>query len=214
MKLLLATGNQGKEKEIRTILGDIPFGMVSLKNYPNAPEVDENEHTFEGNAIKKARELHEFTGLPTLADDSGLEVFELGMQPGVYSARFSGSDATDMKNNRKLLGMMEGVPREKRAAQFHCVSAFVYGDVTYTTEGICRGTIAFEMRGNGGFGYDCLVIPNGYDKTFGELPQDLKDRISHRGQSLAKMRDFLLRIAPTLMTPTAGNAGSQDLRVH
>jgi XTP/dITP diphosphohydrolase len=188
MNLLIATRNPGKLKEIRAIF-DLPFvKLLSLDDVGEMPEVIEDRNTFEANAVKKAVTLALASGMWTLADDSGLEVDALDGAPGVYSARYAGEPADHAANNRKLLAELTGKP--DRAARFRCVIALANPrGRSQFVEGACEGTIAEALCGDHGFGYDPLFIPKGYDKTFGELDADVKNRISHRAVALAKAID-------------------------
>lgn len=190
-KIVLATQNTHKVIEIRQILKDLPVQLLSLDDFPNVPDVIEDKDSFEGNALKKAREIFDFTGLPSIADDSGLEVEALNGDPGILSARFSGKDATDLKNNQKLLGLLTNIPLDKRDAQFRCVAAFINSDQEHLEEGICKGTIINDFRGNQGFGYDPLFYLQEFEKTMAELSEDEKNSISHRGKAFKKMTHFL-----------------------
>lgn len=194
-KLVLATGNQKKLVELQAILQDAGVEILTLDDFPSLPEVEEDGQTMAENAVKKARIVCEFTGLPTLADDSGLEVDALGGRPGVYSARFAGEPADDVRNNAKLLNLMDGVPDEKRAARFRCVIALAVpeGGVR-TATGTVEGRIGHGPRGTGGFGYDPLFTPEGYDQTFAELPGTIKNRISHRSRALTAIRPAILSV--------------------
>jgi len=191
-KIILATHNRGKLKEIQAILGSLPIEFLSLFDYPELPEVIEDGKTLEQNAVKKSREIFQLTQLPTLADDTGLEVFHLGMAPGVISARYAGEKVSYEDNNRKLLKELYGIPYEQRKAQFRCVASFIAPNIETTVEGICQGRIISDLRGSGGFGYDPLFIPNGYDQTFAELPSEIKNRISHRAQAFQKIKTLIL----------------------
>lgn len=185
---MLATRNRGKIQEIRDILQMLNVDIVSLLDVKALPEVVEDGTTLEANALKKAREIFLATGIPALADDSGLEVFALGMRPGVFSARYAGEHVTYEANNRKLLSEMKNCPLSERNARFRCIIAFVAPHVENISEGICEGSIATKPRGTGGFGYDPLFIPIGYNKTFAELSIEIKNRISHRSLALRKIR--------------------------
>lgn len=189
--LLLATRNPDKIKEIRQILGGMNIQIQSLLDFPSAPEIVEDGTTFEENALKKARAAFAHTQLPSLADDSGLEVFYLNGKPGVLSARYAGEHATYDDNNRKLLRALMGTMPDQRRAQFRCVVAFVAPAIEKLAEGICHGVIAEQPRGSGGFGYDPLFIPDGFEQTYAELPSEVKNRISHRGKALEAMREIL-----------------------
>lgn len=188
-KLLLATRNEHKKIEIKEILKELELDIMNLEDIPAMPEVDEDGETFAANALKKARTIAELSGYVTMADDSGLVVDALQGKPGVYSARFAGEKATDEENNRKLLKLMEHIPETQRTAHFECVIALVEPrGLEQTVSGQCPGRIAFAPRGPGGFGYDPLFIPDGYQFSFAELSSEEKNRISHRGQALAKAR--------------------------
>jgi XTP/dITP diphosphohydrolase len=184
MKLLIATRNRHKVEEIRAIFQPPGVTLTGADEWPGLPEVEEDAATFEGNALKKARELGAASGLWTLADDSGLEVKALGGAPGVYSARYAGAEANPAANNAKLLAALEGV--NDRQAQFRCVLALCAPDGrSWTVEGLCRGSIAHAPSGHHGFGYDPLFVPEGHSRTFAELPAAEKNRISHRARALA-----------------------------
>ncbi|MCF6265658.1 MAG: XTP/dITP diphosphatase [Desulfuromusa sp.] len=196
MKLLVATGNQGKLKEIRSLLEGSPLEIVGLDQLVDPPEVVEDGATFTANARKKAQEMAEFSGYLTLADDSGLVVNALNGAPGVYSARYAGEQCDDIANNDKLLTVMEGVADEKRQAAFHCVMALAWPDGRCETyEGQVSGLIMHGLRGDGGFGYDPLFIVPEYGKTMAELPLEIKNRISHRGTTLRKVIPLLQELA-------------------
>ena len=193
-KLVLATRNKGKLAEISALLRDLPVAVLSVFDFPEVPEVDENGATLEENALKKARTIFNATHLPALADDSGLEVFALGMKPGVLSARYAGEHVTYDDNNRKLLEELQGVPANERRAQFRCVAAFVAKDLEKTAEGTCTGIIIDAPRGSGGFGFDPLFVPDGYDKTFAELPLEVKNSFSHRAKAFQQMKKLLVEV--------------------
>ncbi|NLV16333.1 MAG: XTP/dITP diphosphatase [Syntrophomonadaceae bacterium] len=184
-KLVLATRNEKKKREILEIVEGTGFEIVTLRDFPHAPEVVEDALTFKENAIKKATAIADYTGCVTFADDSGLEVDALGGMPGVFSARFAGEPSDDERNNKMLLEMLKEVPAEKRTARFRCVIAIAFPDGRIeTADGVCEGHIGLEPRGQKGFGYDPLFIPDNYQQTFGELPSETKNAISHRGQAL------------------------------
>ncbi|WP_408954946.1 XTP/dITP diphosphatase [Natroniella sp. ANB-PHB2] len=193
MKLFLATGNKNKVKEMKEILADTEIEILSQVDIGDLPEVIEDANTFTGNALKKARELGQYTKLPVIADDSGLVVEALDGQPGVYSARFAGEDATAEENNQKLLDSLKEVSSEKRTAYFICAMAFVTSEgEEKVVQGKCEGRIAMEPKGEMGFGYDPLFIVDGYDQTFAQLGADVKNRISHRAYALKKMKKLLV----------------------
>lgn len=189
--LLLATRNPGKVREITSILEDSGWSFSSAQENVGTP--DENGKTFTDNAIAKARFYASAAGLWALADDSGLEVDALGGAPGVYSARYAGENASDADRRELLLSELAKVSAPERRARFVCVVAIANADgaVLNVSEGICVGTLTFAPRGNGGFGYDPLFVPDGYDQTFAELPENVKNRISHRARALLKTRQFL-----------------------
>ncbi len=190
--LLVATRNPGKLKEIEAILGS-EVALVSLADYPETHEVVEDGDTFEANAIKKAVETANATGLTTLADDSGLEVDALDGAPGVYSARFAGPDATDADNNEKLLTLLSGLPEERRQARFRCVVAVVVpGGEARTATAAWEGRIVHEPRGDNGFGYDPLFFSPAHGTTSADLPPEEKNRASHRGKALRAARPLIL----------------------
>lgn len=186
MRLVIATNNQGKVREIKAILGGFYDEILSLKDAGIILEVAEDGDTFEANAVKKARQAYEITGCDTLADDSGLCVEALGGAPGVYSARYAGENATDEDNNNKLLWEMRGI--KDRRARFVCVAALVRGGEVITACGEVHGVIAYSPGGEGGFGYDPLFFSAEFGQTFSELPEGIKNSISHRSRALAALR--------------------------
>jgi len=192
MDLVIATLNKKKLIEIKDLLNNLDFNILSMDDFPDIPEVIEDSDTFEGNAVKKAVEIACMTRKLTLADDSGLEIDCLGGEPGVRSARYAGEKATDEDRNRKVLELLNDVPKEKRAARFRCVIAIANpdGDVQ-TVEGVCEGEIAFGLLGNEGFGYDPIFLVPSYGKTFAELGPEIKNQISHRAIALRKARNLL-----------------------
>jgi XTP/dITP diphosphohydrolase len=193
--LLIGTGNPGKLIEIKTIIGELPFEFHSLNEFKDVATAAETGESYIENAIAKARYYSTATGLCTLADDSGLEVDALGGAPGVFSARYAGEGASDEERRELLLTKLAQTNDDDRAARFVCVVAIANpnGELLNTSEGICRGTIARRAKGHGGFGYDPLFVPDGYTQTFAELPESVKNRISHRARALLACRDFLLR---------------------
>ncbi len=194
MQLLVATHNRDKLKEIRPLLADLNLDLIASADFPKIPEIVEDRPTIEENAVKKAVETAKAAKRLTLADDTGLEVDALDGLPGVRSARFAGDDVSYHENNKKLLGLLQAVPLEKRSARFRCVVAIAdEKGLVDTVEGICNGTIIVEERGGGGFGYDPLFIPDGQVKTFAELPPEVKNRISHRAKALQKAWAVLSR---------------------
>lgn len=188
----MASSNKGKIAELNKLLAPLQITVKSLADYPTMPETVEDGETFQQNAIKKAREAAQFTGILALADDSGLEVDHLKGLPGVHSARFAGEPKDDAANNRKLLALMEGVPWEQRTARFRCVMALCtpQGEI-FTSDGSCEGYILEELKGQGGFGYDPLFYIPDYDQTFAQLDLEIKNRISHRGKALSGVLNIL-----------------------
>ncbi len=198
MILVLATKNQGKIREIERAL-DLPnLEIRSLQDFPDLPEVEEDGRTFQENAFKKAQTCAQATGRPALADDSGLEVDCLNGAPGIYSARFSGTGATDEANNRKLLSLLGGIPEEKRTARFVCQMVLYLPEGKWIqAEGFCPGIIAPGPRGEHGFGYDPVFYLPEFGKTMAEIPLEEKNRISHRAQALREIRSHLEAILKT-----------------
>ncbi|MDX1670972.1 MAG: RdgB/HAM1 family non-canonical purine NTP pyrophosphatase [Balneolaceae bacterium] len=189
--IILASRNRDKIRELEETLADLDLELKSTLDYPGLEEVEEDELTLEGNAIKKARYVYEETGLPALADDTGLEVDALDGRPGVFSARYAGEQASYADNRRKLLEELAEVKPKDRKAQFRTVAAFISVRGVHTFEGICRGTILQEPRGSGGFGYDPLFRPDGFKETFAEMEPSIKNKISHRGKAIRKFHDWL-----------------------
>ena len=191
-ELLVATGNKGKLRELELLLHGSVERIRSLADFPELPAVEEDGGTFVENAIKKARSVAVATGLPVLADDSGLVVDLLGGRPGVHSARFAGETATDNENNARLLRELAGMPVESRGAAFRCVLALCLPDGSCDTfDGELRGVILETPRGTEGFGYDPLFLVPEYGQTLAELPLAIKNRISHRGKALLRLKEFL-----------------------
>lgn len=193
MKLLVATGNKGKIKEIGALLKDAPYEVLGLSDFPGIVEVEETGNTFAENAILKARGYAGQTGCLTLADDSGLEVLALGGAPGVFSARYGGADTGYNEKIALLLDEIDKTGSKDRRARFACVMALASetGGIIHTSEGFCEGRIGFEPVGDNGFGYDPVFIPDGYGSTFGELADDIKQQISHRARAINGIIRFL-----------------------
>ena len=193
---MIATRNPGKVREIRQALSGLRFRISSLSDFPEAPGIDEDGKSFSENALKKARFYSKFLGKLTLADDSGLKVVALKGAPGVYSARYAGEGATDFSNNEKLLREMEGIPSSKRKATFHCSIAIVSPEGKEgIVEGVCQGKIGLKGVGRRGFGYDPLFIVPQHGRTMAQLTLDEKNKISHRGRALRKMRALISTFA-------------------
>jgi len=192
MKLVLATGNRKKVTEMADLLRGLPVQLLTAADFPGLEMPEETGDTFEENARLKSRAVAEFTGLPSLADDSGLVVDALGGRPGVYSARYAGEGCSYVDNNVKLLQELQGVPQEKRTARFVAVMVLTMPDGRErVAEGRCEGYITTQPRGEAGFGYDPVFIPQGYDKTFAELGPEIKNHISHRAVALKEMTAIL-----------------------
>ena len=192
--LLIATNNKHKVEEIKHFLSTLPFSVRSLIDIPNGPKTIEDEPTLQGNALKKAREAFQATGMLSLADDTGLEVFYLAMKPGVYSARYAGEQATYQDNCDKLRHAMLGVAPRRRKAQFRTVVAIVGKGIEQTVEGKVEGIILEEPRGSQGFGYDPLFVPNGYSRSYAEMSIEEKNQLSHRARALEKAVEILKSI--------------------
>jgi len=193
MRVVLATSNAGKQREFATLLAPRGFELV-LQSDLGIESVEETGNTFEDNALLKARHAAERSGLPALADDSGLEVDALGGRPGVWSARYAGAGATDEQNNARLIADLHGVPEDQRTARYRCVLALVRGPrdtQPVLAQGSWEGRIGREPVGNGGFGYDPYFIPAGLDCTAAELSPARKNALSHRG---AALRDLIARL--------------------
>ena len=190
--LVIATGNPDKLREINAVLAGSHLNLLSMGDFPDFPEIEEDGSTLEENAIKKARGINIYTGYPALADDTGLEVAALNGKPGVFSARYAGESATYDDNVKKLLSELKNIPDSDRNARFRTVMVLADGDKIFSVEGNLEGKILFEARGNGGFGYDPVFYVPEYDQTFAEMSLELKNRISHRGKALSKMKDTLI----------------------
>ena len=197
MNIVLATKNKKKAEEMKKILADAGVhidSILTLQDFPECPEVEEDGSTFEANAAKKARFVSEHTRMIAVADDSGLEVDALKGAPGVFSARYAGEPADDKKNTEKLLKEMQNVPDEKRTARFVCCIALALPDKEVKTFfGTVEGTIGRELRGQNGFGYDPVFYPEGSARTFAEMSDKEKNAISHRGGAIRKLTEYLLR---------------------
>jgi XTP/dITP diphosphohydrolase len=204
-ELLVATSNPGKFAEVQAFLAKLPLRITSLRNLANPPEVVEDGRTFEANALKKARTLAEYSGLLTLADDSGLEVDALGGGPGIYSARYAGPEGDDERNNQKLLGELIGVGEEQRTARFVCALALCapqsQGTKDWVVRQTCEGRIAFAPTGSYGFGYDPLFFYPPFGKTLGEVERDVKATVSHRGKALLKLAEVLATLVEVPTKP-------------
>lgn len=187
-RIIFATNNAHKLEEVKAIIGD-SFELITLREAGITEDIPENEPTIEGNALAKARYVWEKTGCDCFADDTGLEVDALGGAPGVHSARYA-TDGHDFGANREKL-LREMADATNRAARFRTVVALIEGGKEHCFEGIVEGTITREEIGEGGFGYDCLFRPEGYERTFAELAPEEKNAISHRGRAVCKLAKWL-----------------------
>jgi XTP/dITP diphosphohydrolase len=192
MVIVFASRNEGKIREIKSLLEDTHITICSLKDYPGVPDIDEDGETFFDNALKKAKTISEFLGETVLADDSGLEVDCLEGKPGVRSARYAGEDATDEKNIGKLLEQLKGVPEDKRGAAFHCSLVLYRPDGSFEAfDGALRGMISEARVGTGGFGYDPVFMLPERGVTVAQLAPEIKNRISHRADAVNKFKKWL-----------------------
>jgi XTP/dITP diphosphohydrolase len=193
-ELVLATRNRHKGEELAALLGDLGLRIRTLADFPDAPEVEEDGQTCQANAIKKAREIAQSTGLPAVADDTGLEVDALGGRPGVYSARYAGEQATYEDNCQKLLRELAGVPPADRTARFLTVAALALPDGSVqVTQGVLSGVITEAPSGTSGFGYDSVFLVPHLQQTLAELSAEEKNRISHRARAFNKMHEILAK---------------------
>ena len=192
-RIIVATGNSGKLREIAELYADLPCRLVSMREFWNADfDIEENGGTFYENACIKADWVYRVSNIWSLADDSGLSVDALGGAPGVRSARFAGEPGDTAANNRKLLEMLGRIPPEERTARFTCCAVLrIDAQTLLHAEAHCEGHIIGEARGGGGFGYDPLFVPDGFDRTFAELSSEEKHRISHRGKAMRQLREKL-----------------------
>lgn len=190
MELVFATGNKHKIKEISALLGN-NIKLISLEDLNIPDNIPEDFDTLEENAMAKARYIHNLTGMDVFADDTGLEVKSLGGKPGVFSARFAGEEKNFDRNIEKVLELMKD--ENDREAMFRTVIALIKDNKEFLFEGNIKGTILKERRGNEGFGYDPIFLPDGYNQTFAEMSLDDKNKISHRALAFMKLKDFLLQ---------------------
>ncbi|MBO7497303.1 MAG: non-canonical purine NTP diphosphatase [Salinivirgaceae bacterium] len=190
-KLIFATHNQHKSEEVVRMIGDL-YEVADLSQTNIEEDIPETGNTLESNARLKARYVYDRTGLNVFADDTGLEVDALNGQPGVITARYAGPECDSEKNMRKLLAELAN--EENRRAQFRTVICLKLGEDEYLFEGIVKGTITKSFSGTGGFGYDPIFMPDGYDQTFAEMPMDEKNKISHRGRAIEKLVKFLRQL--------------------
>ena len=192
-QIIFASKNEGKVKEVRHILNNINAEILSLNDVGFTKEIPETADTFEGNAKIKAKIIYDKFKLPTIADDSGIVALQLGNEPGVYSARYAGENATDEENNVKLIGRLKSFP-EPHKGKFICAAVYYFGADFIVAMGEIVGTIIKEPRGTNGFGYDPLFLPDGYDKTSAELPSEIKNKISHRFRAFNQLKKYLMKL--------------------
>jgi XTP/dITP diphosphohydrolase len=190
-KIIFASKNEGKVREVRHILNGVNADILSLNDVGFTDEIHESADTFEGNAKIKAEIIYNKFKLPTIADDSGIVAMQLGNEPGVYSARYAGENATDEDNNRKLLERLKSYPKPHKG-KFICAAVYYFGADFIVAMGEIAGSIIKEPRGTNGFGYDPLFLPDGYDKTTAELPPEIKNKISHRFNAFNQLNKHLL----------------------
>lgn len=192
MEIVLATRNKKKIEEIKRITVSMPVSILTIDDFPGCPEVEEEGPTFEDNAVKKALAIAKYTRKPSLADDSGLEVYALDGAPGVLSSRYAGVGADDEKNIKKLLHEMHSFADDNRNARFVCCIALAFPDYNVRTFfGYVEGKIGKEPKGAQGFGYDPVFYPEGQSRTFAEMTDDEKDTLSHRGKALREFLSYL-----------------------
>ena len=192
-EIIFASKNEGKVKEVRHILEEVNTEILSLNDVGFTDEIHESADTFEGNAKIKAEIIYDKFKLPTIADDSGIVAMQLRNEPGVYSARYAGDNATDEDNNRKLLERLTLYP-EPHKGKFVCAAVYYFGADFIVAMGEIVGTIIKKPRGTNGFGYDPLFLPDGYDKTTAELPSEIKNKISHRFRAFDQLKKHLMEL--------------------
>lgn len=192
-KIVFATGNQGKLNEVREIFSNTNLQIISMNELGDVPEIIEDGSTFEDNALKKAKFVYNKFGLPTIADDSGLAIEQLGGKPGVYSARYAGENCTYDDNNNKVIEELKDFP-EPHLAKFISFAIYYNGNSVHRAVGELRGRIIKEKRGEHGFGYDPIFIPENFDKTLAEITLEEKNKISHRAESFNKLKKFLIQL--------------------
>jgi len=198
LEILIATNNLGKVKEIKDILNTQEIKILTMKDFPDLPKVEEDGKNYQENAFKKARKISEYTGKICLADDSGLEIDYLKGKPGIYSSRWGNSDEERIN---KVLKLLKNVPKNKRNAKFVCAAVLVFPDgKTYMVKEECKGSITFKPKGAHGFGYDPIFLVPEYNKTFAELGDEIKNRISHRGKAMRKMAEIIKEIWEFFLT--------------
>lgn len=192
-RVLIATTNKGKMEDIREIFKDLNLKFLSYLDFENYPDVIEDGDTFEANAALKAKAAFEYFKMPVIADDSGLSVDQLNGNPGVFSARFAGKNATDDDNNQKLIRELEKY-QEPHLAKYICIAVYYDGNDVVSVNGDCKGKVIMHGRGKNGFGYDPYFIPDGYELTMGELSLKEKNKISHRLKAFEQLKNILLKL--------------------
>lgn len=193
LEILLATNNFGKVKEIKDILNSTDVKILTMKDFPNLPKVEEDGKNYQENAFKKASKISKYTGKICLADDSGLEIEYLKGEPGIYSSRWGTNDEERIK---KVLKLLENVPKNKRKAKFVCAAVLIFPNgKIYNVKEECKGSIIFNPKGEYGFGYDPIFLIPEYNKTFAELGDKVKNRISHRGKAMRRMVEIINELA-------------------
>ena len=200
MRWVVATRNPDKLQEIRDIFSDLPVELLNLADFPAAGEVEETGTTLQENALLKAQAAHLATGLPALADDTGLEVDALDGEPGIYAARYAGPRATYRQNWQKLLRALEAVPEQHRTARFRTCAVYLDAGREVAVEGVVEGVITAAPQGEQGFGYDPVFRPLGAAETFGAMKAKQKQQLSHRGRALRALHSDLARTMTTLTT--------------
>jgi XTP/dITP diphosphohydrolase len=189
LEILLATNNFGKVKEIKDILNSPDVKILTMKDFPNLPKVEEDGKNYQENAFKKASKISKYTGKICLADDSGLEIDYLKGEPGIYSSRWG---TTDEERIKKVLKLLENVPKNERKAKFVCAAVLLFPNgKIYNVKEECKGSIIFNPKGEYGFGYDPIFLIPEYNKTFAELEDKIKNRISHRGKAMRRMVEII-----------------------
>jgi XTP/dITP diphosphohydrolase len=203
MRIIIASRNKRKVREIRQILSGLPIEFLTLDDLNELPEIVEDGFSYKENAIKKAQITAKFTHMWALADDSGIEVSALGNRPGIFSSRYAGPNAKDKENNIKLLGELKDVPLSKRAARYKAVVVLASPDSkTFVVEGSCKGFITEAPKGRSGFGYDPIFFVPRYAKTMAELGMKIKNKISHRAKAIRKIKPILGKIIKNHQTKT------------
>ncbi len=191
MKIIFATGNKHKFEEVKKLFEDTDVELLSLNDFSVKPNIIEDAETFEENSLIKVKTVFDFYQIPAIGDDSGLTVEQLNGAPGVYSARYSGANATYESNNKKLLKELEKFPQPHKAA-FVCAATYYDGNAVITAVGRLKGEIIKEYRGQNGFGYDPIFKPEGYEKTLAEITLEEKNKISHRGKAFSELKQLLI----------------------